>query len=92
MKKEKIPYSIISQYHCDDIQWDETSNCYALLDIDPWYDDFGRCHVGYDIVGYASYEEIQCAISQWIDVMDDEYYAELQAAYAETLISLRNYN
>lgn len=70
---ERIPYPVISQYHCDNIQWDEVSNSYALLDIDPWYDDLGRCHIGYDIVGYASYEEIQCAISQWErDIIEEE--------------------
>lgn len=69
---EKIPYPVISKYHCDDIQWDETKGEYALLDIDPWYDDCGACHIGYIVKGYASYEEIQCEIQQWEDKITAE--------------------
>ena len=70
--REKVQPNVLSRFNCDEVIWNSDEGRYELMKNDPVFGNY--------IAGYASYDELQTAISQyefWQDIEAD-YWAEIQ--------------
>ena len=84
MTRENIPQSMQIAYNCDYMEWDSTRCCFLCVASEP---------AGSWVTGEISYDEFMCAITdaeeyEWAAY--NEYLAELEEQYYDTLLSLRS--